>query len=104
MEQQTASSRHIELRISEEMDGLLDAMREFVSCFELVFDADWAMTEVCIRDSEFMISEDGTFLEPNVADESNNWHNRGALLASYRDLVGRMEACGIGGAAPLKRR
>ena len=90
-----SSSQQIRIRFTEDMDGLLDSLRHFVALFELVFDLDWEMTQACIRDSEHMISEDGTFIHPMVDDESNNWWNRGAILASYRDLVERMEALGI---------
>lgn len=59
---------------------------EFLANFELVFDGDWTMTKECLADPTHLISDDGTFLDPQVADESNNWHNRGALLQSYREL------------------
>ena len=42
-----------------------------------------------------MISEDGTFVDPMVDDEDNNWANRGSLLKCYRDLVECMKKCGI---------
>ena len=33
-----------------------------------------------------LISARGTFLRPDVGDESDNWANRGVLLAAYREL------------------
>lgn len=62
-----------------------DAVRTFLDRFELVFDNDWDMTKDCIA-SGGMISPKGTFLDPAVGDESNNWANRGSLLNSYRSL------------------
>ena len=68
---------------------LLERVMDFVCAFELVFDNDWSMTEVCLQDDvrDGYIRDGRTFLSPGVRDESNNWCNRGALLASYRDLV-----------------
>lgn len=65
---------------SSNMDELLSALNQFVSFFELVFDADWEMTKGCMEDSDHFII--GTFIHPMVDDESNNWGNRGAFLAS----------------------
>lgn len=62
-----------------------EALSEFISSFELVFDNDWDLTQSRITDSNY-VSPDGTFLHPKVNDESNNWGNRGALLSSYRRL------------------
>lgn len=68
------------------LDGLhelLDACREFLAHFENVFDHDWEQTKDRIGDADFV---PGTFLAPGVPDESDNWANRGSLLASYRRL------------------
>ena len=59
---------------------------DFLELFKLVFDDDWMMTKECLADPTYFISGDGTFLDPQVADESNNWQNRGALLERYREL------------------
>ena len=67
-------------------EKLLRAYESFLGAFELVFDNDWEMTLGRIADPDF-ISEKGTFLRPGVDDESNNWANRGALLAAYRELI-----------------
>lgn len=70
----------------------VSALDDFLRCFEAVFgDADWPVTLDNMQ-SEFLIHPNGTFLEPGVADESNNWHNRGSLLASYRRLLATMGA------------
>ena len=66
--------------------GYEDLVVDFLDAFELVFDADWQMTKDCLADPTHLISNEGTFLNPQVADEANNWHNRGALLAAYRNL------------------
>lgn len=77
---------NLEKRISE----LLSAYESFLSCFELVFDNDWECTLFKIK-SENYISENGTFIEPCIDDESNNWANRGGLLAEYRHLKSLIE-------------
>ena len=92
-------SEHITLQFSNEMVQLLEALREFMCRFELVFDIDWEMTQAAVQNADHLIAEEGTFIQPMVEDESNDWANRGALLAQYRDLVKCMEKCGI----PLER-
>jgi hypothetical protein len=61
----------------------------FVDLFELVFENDWEHTKVTLHvpdDLPGFITPDGSFLNPGVEDESNNWANRGSLLAAYRRL------------------
>jgi len=53
---------------------------------ELVLDNDWGHAQGCIQDPEHMIHERGTFLNPMVDDEGNNWANRGNFLSAYREL------------------
>jgi hypothetical protein len=84
-------------------EELLDAVVDFVEHFELVFDADWEVTQANIRNSEFLISERGTFVEPGVEDEANNWGNRGSLLDSYRHLRALLDELGRGGPPPNAR-
>ena len=62
---------------------LLDATQAFLADFETVFDNDWDLTKDRINDAAFV---SGTFIEPGVPDESDNWANRGTLLAGYRNL------------------
>ncbi|HEU0141644.1 MAG TPA: hypothetical protein VFQ79_18115 [Bryobacteraceae bacterium] len=62
------------------------AVLHFVETFTLVFDHDWDMTKGIITDPWY-ISPSGTFINPKVTDESNNWANRGALLNAYRNLL-----------------
>ena len=76
-------------RISE----LLDVLTDFVFSFNLVFDSDWEMTKGCLEDPEYLIK--GTFINPLVDDESNNWANRGLLLANWRNLLECMERSGV---------
>jgi hypothetical protein len=47
---------------------------------------------MCIQESKYFFNQNGTFVEPKVADEENNWSNRAALLKSYRELLGYIEA------------
>lgn len=64
-----------------------EKLARFIWAFDLVFHGDWEHTLSCIKDPEYLISPDGSFLCPGVSDESNNWANRGSLLFAYRDLV-----------------
>ena len=79
----------------EHMFELLKAVISFVESFELAFDHDWSTTKANLEDPSNLIDDNGTFLQPLVGDESNNWGNRGSLLASYRDLLSCMEKYGV---------
>ena len=63
-----------------------DAARDFLECFEGVFDHDWEFTQAALAEPRWLIQDGCTFLRPGVADEGSNWMNRGALLAAYREL------------------
>lgn len=71
----------------------LSALLSFWCTFEAVFgEADWPATLDNLQDdAKYLIDPNGTFLEPGVEDESNNWHNRGALLSKYRRLKQQLE-------------
>jgi hypothetical protein len=61
----------------------------FLTSFHAVFEDDWNHTIESL-DPDWLkhyISPGGTFINPKVADEQNNWGNRGSLLGSYRALV-----------------
>lgn len=68
-------------------------LARFLNTFEAVFgDADWPVTLANLQDdAKYLIHPNGTFLEPGVADEDANWHNRGSLLAGYRDLKAALD-------------
>ena len=70
----------------EQLEELLATAETFLDSFDLVFDNDWDKTKSCMEDSEYFISAAGTFVHPQVDDESNNWANRGSLLEHYREL------------------
>lgn len=74
-------------RVQELIETLLP---EFIYSLNLVFDNDWEATKDRII-SESFITEDGTFLDPNIDDESNNWWNRGSFLSRYRKIRQRMD-------------
>jgi len=65
-------------------------IEEFLWTVDLVFDGDWDFTQLNLEDREslayYIQPDHGTFLHPRVIDESNNWGNRGHLLAAYRAL------------------
>ena len=82
---------------------LLDTIKRFIESFEQVFDKDWEYSKemMGIQDeteeqkknakeigleSIDIISGDGTFLNPKVDDETEDWGYRGALLQEYRKL------------------
>ena len=66
---------------------LLLQLQSFLDSFELVFgEGDWPTTQCNLKDDVHLISPNGTFINPGVDDESNNWSNRGYLLAVYRGL------------------
>ncbi|MHB8122929.1 MAG: toll/interleukin-1 receptor domain-containing protein [Desulfuromonadaceae bacterium] len=64
-------------------------LSDFLLSFRLVFEDDWEHTKSSLTDDwmPIFIYENGTFLNPRVTDESNNWSNRGGLLDSYRSLL-----------------
>lgn len=84
-------------------DPLPVAVREFLDVFEAVFGSDWEYTKdmlgivnetpaqaAAAREMSLeeipIIARDGTFLEPGVDDEVEDWGNRGILLERYRRL------------------
>lgn len=68
-------------------DAAYAALVELLSAMELVFDNDWECTKANIGDDPdgIMIARNGTFLNPRVEDEQNNWANRAVLLEAYRN-------------------
>lgn len=87
-------------QISTQAKALEDAVAAFIQSFEIVFHNDWDFTADRCNDGEY-ISDTGTFLAPEVADESNNWANRGNLLANYRSLKSLMKEQGFSTDLPL---
>ncbi len=82
---------------------LNNSIAKFLGLFEEVFDQDWehsremlgirdeteeqkrATQEMGLETIE-IIAKDGTFINPKVEDEFEDWGNRGALLKEYRKL------------------
>ncbi|HRR33980.1 MAG TPA: hypothetical protein P5026_07780 [Kiritimatiellia bacterium] len=73
-----------EIQVTE---STLDALLGFLSNFINVFDTEWADYTLGSIKNEFREPSEATFLHPCVADESDNWANRGCLLTSYRKLL-----------------
>lgn len=69
-------------------EELRNALAEFVGAFEVVFRYDWTYAKTMMGDEE----EGGTFIEPGLDDEIDNWGARGTLLEKYRKLVVVMQA------------
>ena len=74
---------------------LQDALREFTWAFEMVFHHDWDYAQVMLWPVNEMIGEGGTFLEPRVASEGEDWGYRAILLERYRKLRALMESRGL---------
>jgi hypothetical protein len=74
---------------------LQNALVELMWAFEMVFHHDWPYTRVMLVPFNAMIAEDGTFLEPRVANEVEDWCHRAMLLERYRKLRSLMDARGL---------
>lgn len=68
----------------KELNSLIS---NFLSAYYAIFEADWEHTKCCLEDSQYFISPTGSFINPGVKDEGNNWGNRPFLLDSYRRLI-----------------
>jgi hypothetical protein len=93
-------NEQIEKTISElnkevkDLNKLKEYLIDFLGSFDRVFDNDWDMTKGIITDSEILdifVSPNATFLNPQVDDETNNWHNRGGLLENHRKLISQLK-------------
>ncbi len=73
---------------------LNELISKFLVTFHGVFHLDWDHSSLCLTGGSF-ISRSGTFIEPRVQDEQNNWANRAALLEAYRELVNFIETNNI---------
>lgn len=73
------------------------ALLAFLTSFDLVFDNDWEFSRQRLQSDELgmYIRNGQSFLNPGIEDESNNWGNRGSLLASYRRLLAVMQHMGL---------
>lgn len=75
--------------------GVHDAARDLLAAIEAVFHFDWDFTKDALGIGDnyvgSYVAPGATFLEPHVCDESNNWGNRGSLLAAVRQLRGALE-------------
>lgn len=70
---------------------LIEALRQFVGAFEVLFHHDWEYAKIMIGDEE----EGCTFLKPGLDDETEDWGSRGELLEKYRKLRAAMDARGL---------
>jgi hypothetical protein len=70
---------------------LIQALREFVGAFEVLFHYDWNYTIEMIGDE----AQGRTFLDPGLEDETEDWGSRGNLLEKYRRIKKLMEENGI---------
>lgn len=95
-------TRNTKYSMAKDTD-LKEAVKKFVDAFEQVFDKDWDYTkdQLGIHDDTleqkqniadagletiYMISPDGTFINPNVDNEVEDWGHRALLLDEYRRL------------------
>lgn len=82
---------------------LKEKLEIFMKAFEMVFDSDWEQSKNSLRDdfNKLSIKSDGTFLNPKVADEYNNWISRGVLLNAYRELEKELSKTNKGKSAEI---
>ncbi|HQY87759.1 MAG TPA: hypothetical protein PK402_03820 [Tepidisphaeraceae bacterium] len=74
---------------------LTKAVAEFTWAFEQVFHHDWQYARSMLHPMNGMISDEGTFIEPRVEDEEEDWGFRAILLEKYRTLRALLDARGI---------
>ena len=72
------------------MDDPDEVLHDFLDHFYLLFHQDWEFARDLCADPWY-VAPTGTFLNPGVDDESNNWANRGAFLAAWRRLTAHVE-------------
>ena len=77
------------------IEEFVTEVSHLMASIELVFDEDWEHTLNSLHPENIDHYIEGTFLQPCVGDESNNWHNRGSLLSTYRRLVSIMDEMNI---------
>jgi hypothetical protein len=75
-----------------QFESIEGKVRDLLESIDLVFDQDWDYTRLSINDSSY-VKGNGTFLNPYpgehyVGGAGDNWGNRSAFLAAYRDLKG----------------
>src|SRR6266480_6256936 len=64
----------------------IDNWEEFFKAFESVFHHDWPTTR-----TKLSTIGSGTFLHPQVPEETSIWENRDALLKAYRKIKPHLE-------------
>jgi hypothetical protein len=97
-------SGKLKQKLLNDMENKLrDSIEKFLRAFETVFDEDWTYTKEMLGIMEeteeqaknskdfgletiHIISPDGTFLNPKIEDEIEDWGSRGELLDQYRKL------------------
>lgn len=72
------------------MDDTEEVLQTFLDLLYLLFHDDWDYARDLCADPLF-IDPAGTFLDPRVDDDSNNWANRGAFLEAWRRLTAHVE-------------
>jgi hypothetical protein len=81
-------------RYCSAVDEITEPLEQFIFGLETVFHEDWGMTRDCLSGPNPLISAKGTFLYPNVEDQSDNWGNRGGFLHRYRAVKRAFRAAG----------
>ncbi len=78
-------------------DELQQALTRFVEAFEEVFERDWEYARAMLAPANLdsFIAPGGTFLNPGVEDEVEDWGARAELLTRYRELRRVMHRYGI---------
>jgi hypothetical protein len=81
------------------MDDFEKAVAEFIWSVAELFDQDWQYT----KDMFPFIEQGGTFLEPHLDDEAENWGNRAFFLERFRKLRRLMRERGIEPLSPFRQ-
>jgi hypothetical protein len=72
------------------MDDTEEVLQTFLDLLYLLFHDDWEHARDRCADP-LCIDPAGTFLDPRVDDDANNWANRGAFLWAWRRLTAHVE-------------
>jgi hypothetical protein len=91
-----ALSKESSTTTADRVAELERTLAELTQGLYLVFENDWHHTRSMIEDDRgIFIKRTGTFLNPKVTDESNDWANRSSLLNTYRRAVELLRRDGI---------
>lgn len=94
---QTALSERHNPKTKYNPEAFERLVMHFLGGTEAIFEMDWQHTRSCLEgdNMQYYIDSNGSFLNPNVPDEGNNWANRVGYLEAYRKLQSFVSQHGI---------